>query len=81
MLVIYDQLDDVSVTYALINLLYLPPSLKPIGVARWWKAEFDYMSLSGGFLTLVDLLRGRGSGVEEGVEGGGCGVGMGSIGV
>ena len=52
----------------MFNVLYLPPSLEPIGMARWLKAEFLHCSRMGGFFILVDLLSG-------------CGVGVGGVGI
>ena len=52
----------------MFNVLYLPPSLLSIGMARWLKAEFLHCSRIGGFFILVVLLSG-------------CGVGVGGVGI
>ena len=49
----------------MFSVLYLPPNLYPIGIARWLKAEFLHCSRIGGSVILVDLLSGCGVGVGE----------------
>ena len=61
----------------MFSVLYLPPNLYPIGIARWLKAEFLHCSRIGGSVILVDLLSGCGVGAGEVGTGFVIGVGSG----